>query len=280
VAVARHLHFGRAAAELHIAQPVLSRQIRALETELHVPLFRRDKRSTELTSAGRQLLADAVPLLAGAEALRRRVARAARGPDRFVVGFMPGLIVTEAVRAIRERHPGLTVDLLRTGWNDQTDVVHDGRVDVSYVRLPVDRRGLTLRPLLGEPRVAMLPAAHRLAGKETIEIAELADDRLLQDPAAVPEWRDIATVEPAPPAYAVEEKLEHVASGRGVVVLPLSTARFYTRPDVVWARIADIPPNRVSLAWESSRRDSLITEFAALAEEFPAARRGGGDRDP
>ena len=278
MAVARHLHFGRAAAELHIAQPVLSRQIRALETELHASLFRRDKRSTELTAAGRQLLADAVPLLAGAEALRRRAARAARGPDRFVVGFMPGLIVTGAVRAIRERHPGLTVDLLRTGWNDQTDVVHDGRVDVSYVRLPIDKRGLSLRPLLGEPRVAMLPAAHRLAGKETIEIAELADDHLLQDPAAVPEWRDVATPRPeigrpsnGRPIYAVEEKLEHVASGRGIVVLPLSTARFYTRPDVVWARIADIPPNRVSLAWESTRRDPLIAEFAALAEEFPAA---------
>jgi DNA-binding transcriptional LysR family regulator len=273
VAVARHLHFGRAAAELHIAQPVLSRQIRALEGELHASLFRRDKRSTELTPAGRQLLADAVPLLAGADALRRRVARAERGADRFVVGFMPGLIVTDAVRAMRERHPELTVDLLRTGWNDQTDVVHDGRVDVSYVRLPVDKRGLALRPLLGEPRVAMLPAAHRLAGKETIEIAELADDRLLQDPAAVPEWRDIATTMPSatPPAYAVEEKLEHVASGRGVVVLPLSTARFYTRPDVVWARIADIAPNRVSLAWKSSRRDPMIAEFAALAEEFPAA---------
>ena len=273
MAVARHLHFGRAAAELHIAQPVLSRQIRALENELHAPLFRRDRRSTELTDAGRQLLADAVPLLADADALRRRVARSARGPDRFVVGFMPGLIVTDAVRAIRDRHSGLTVDLVRTGWNDQTDVVHDGRVDVSYLRLPVDRRGLTLRPLLTEPRVAMLPAGHRLAGKETVEIAELADERLLQDPAAVPEWRDVATIPPDdnPPTYAVEEKLEHVAAGRGVVVLPLSTARFYTRPDVVWARITDIAANRVSLAWEATRRDPLIAEFAALAEQFPAA---------
>lgn len=268
MAVARHLHFGRAAGELHIAQPVLSRQIRALETELHAELFRRDRRTTELTEAGRQLLADAVPLLAGAEALRRRVARAARGPHRFVVGFMPGLIVTDAVRAIRDRHPGLTVDLVRTSWIDQTDVLRDGRADVSYVRLPVDRSGLTLRPLLEEPRVAMLPAAHRLAGKESIEIAELAGDDLLQDPAAVPEWPGGAT--PAP-SSAVEEKLEHVASGRGVVVLPLSTARFYTRPDVVWARIADIGPNRVSLAWDSTRRDPLIAEFAALAEEFPAA---------
>src|SRR5258708_31344138 len=96
---AEQLHFGRAAEALHIAQPVLSRQIRALENELKAQLFVRDKRTTELTAAGRQLLADARPLLANADALRRRVGRAARGADTFTVGFMPGLIVTAAWRA-------------------------------------------------------------------------------------------------------------------------------------------------------------------------------------
>src|ERR1700747_925202 len=89
VAVAEQLHFGRASEALHIAQPVLSRQIRALEDELKAQLFVRDKRATELTPAGRQLLADAGPLLASADALRRRVARAARGPGAVPIG-VPG----------------------------------------------------------------------------------------------------------------------------------------------------------------------------------------------
>jgi DNA-binding transcriptional LysR family regulator len=89
VAVAERLHFGRAAEALHVAQPVLSRQIRALESELKAQLFVRDRRGTELTAAGRQLLADARPLLAQADALRRRVGRAARGATTFTVGFMP-----------------------------------------------------------------------------------------------------------------------------------------------------------------------------------------------
>jgi DNA-binding transcriptional LysR family regulator len=72
VAVADQLHFGRAAEQLYIAQPVLSRQIRALEDELKVTLFVRDRRTTELTPAGRQLLTDARPLLANADAARRR----------------------------------------------------------------------------------------------------------------------------------------------------------------------------------------------------------------
>jgi DNA-binding transcriptional LysR family regulator len=222
VAVAEQLHFGRAAQQLYIAQPVLSRQIRALEAELKVQLFVRDRRATELTPAGEQLLADARPLLANAEAARRRVAIAARGRDTFTVGFMPGLIVTAEVRILSSQHPELTVDVVRTNWDDQTDVVHDGRVDVSYVRLPIETRGLELRPLLSEPRVVVLPAEHHLAGKEQVSIADLADEHLLQDPDAVPEWRDIATElrdtgrRPATPYYrSVEEKLEHVAAGPG-----------------------------------------------------------------
>jgi DNA-binding transcriptional LysR family regulator len=258
VAVAERLHFGRAAEALHIAQPVLSRQIKALEDELKAQLFVRDKRATELTPAGRQLLADAGPLLANADALRRRVARAARGPGSFTIGFMPGLIVTAAVRAMLGLHPQLTVDVLRTSWDDQTEVLHDGRADVSYVRLPVDQGGLQVRRLLAEPRVAVLPAGHRLAGKDTIMIADLADEHLLQDPGAVPEWRDIATEmrtrrRSAPVFRTVEEKLEHVAAGHGIVLLPLSTAAFYTRPDITYSHVSDIPPNQVCLAWDATR---------------------------
>ena len=275
VAVAERLHFGRAAEALHIAQPVLSRQIRALEVELKAPLFVRDKRSTELTPAGRQLLADAGPLLASADALRRRVARAACGPGSFTIGFMPGLIVTEAVRALAVRRPQLTVNVLRTSWDDQTAVLHDGRADVSYIRLPVDQGGLQVRPLLTEPRVAVFPAGHRLAGKDTVTIADLADEHLLQDPGAVPEWRDIATEMRSrrrgsvPVFHTVEEKLEHVAAGHGIIVLPLSTAAFYTRPDVAYSHVSDIPPNQVCLAWDAAGRSPLIDDFAAIAADHP-----------
>ena len=72
LAVAEELHFGRAAQRLHIAQPVLSRQIRMFEGELGAELFVRDRRHTELTPAGEQLLHDAKPLLASAAALLRR----------------------------------------------------------------------------------------------------------------------------------------------------------------------------------------------------------------
>ncbi|WP_242547800.1 LysR family transcriptional regulator [Amycolatopsis sp. MtRt-6] len=271
VAVAEELHFGRAAARLHIAQPALSRQIRGLEDELKTPLFVRDRRTTVLTAAGEQLLADARDLLAAAEAVHRRVAAAAEAKPVLTVGFMPGIVVTPAVRALAGHRPDVGVRLLRTGWHDQVAVLHDGRVDVSIVRLPIDRRGLAVRPLFTEPRVVMVPATHRLAGKESVSVTELADEHLLQDPDAVPEWRDIAVElrgpdrPEVPRIHSVEEKLELVAAGAGISVIPLSTATFYTRPDVVGIPVADIAPNRVALAWLAARRSPLIEAFLEAA---------------
>jgi DNA-binding transcriptional LysR family regulator len=273
VALAEELNYGRAAEELHIAQPVLSRQIRALEHELKVTLFARDKRGTELTPAGTQLLADARPLLASADAVHRRAVRADRGRDTFTVGFMPGLVVTAAIRALAARHPELAIEVMRTSWDDQAEVIRDGRVDVGYVRLPVDQRGLRVEPLLTEPRVVVLPAEHRLAGKDSVHLSDVADEHLLQHLDVVPEWRDVAgelrdgDSRATPALRTVEEKLEHVAAGNGIVVLPLSTAIWYPRPDVTHVRLDDIPPNQVHLAWDSTRRTPLIPEFVAIAQE-------------
>ena len=194
---------------------------------------------------------------------------------------MPGIVVTPAVRLLAERHPELTVRLLRTSWHDQVEVLHDGRADLSIVRLPIDERGLTVRPLTEEPGVVMVPVGHRLAGKESVPIAELAGEHLPQDPDAVPEWRDIALElrkpdRPGVPRIdSVEEKLELVAAGAGISVIPLSTATFYTRPDVVGVPVEDIGPNHVCLAWLASRRSPLIDAFADAAASLalqPPAR--------
>ena len=173
------------------------------------------------------------------------------------------------------------MNVLRTNWDDQTDVLHDGRADVSYIRLPVDQSGLQVQPLLAEPRVAVFPSAHRLAGKDTISIADLADEHLLQDPGAVPEWRDIAAEmrtrhRPSVPVFrTVEEKLEHVAAGHGIVLLPLSTAVFYTRPGVAHSHVSDIPPNQVCLAWDATRRSPAASGLRRHRHRPPACRQPG-----
>src|SRR5246127_3394099 len=158
VAVADRLHFGRAADELHIAQPVLSRQIRALEQDLGTPLLIRDSHGVVLTEAGRQLLTDAGPLLASAHAVRRRVTAAARGSQRLMVGYRAGIPVTPAVRQFAERHPDILVDVQRIEWDDQAPMLLDGRIDIGYVRPPIHEARLRVTPLLTESRGGGLPA--------------------------------------------------------------------------------------------------------------------------
>jgi DNA-binding transcriptional LysR family regulator len=271
LAVAEELHFGRAAQRLHIAQPVLSRQIRMFEGELGTELFVRDRRHTELTPAGEQLVHEAKPLLASADALVRRVRGAGEGVTRFTISFVPGITLTPVVRVLRERHPGLDVRMLRTEWYDQVDVLHDARADVGIVRLPIDPAGLEIRPLYTEPRLAVVASAHPLAGKETVQVADLAADHLLQDPDAVPEWRDIAVElrtgerRPVPAIHSVEEKLELVAGGQGFAVVPRSTASFYTRPGIAAIPVEDLGPNHVAAAWPTGRTTALVQEFVDAA---------------
>lgn len=274
LAVAEELHFGRAAERLHIAQPALSRQIRALEKELGAELFMRDRRSTVLTPVGEQLVHEATSLLANADALLRRISAAREGVMRLTVGFMPGITLAPVVRLLRERHPGLDVRMLRTGWHDQVEVLHDARADVGIVRLPIDPAGLEIRPLYTEPRLVVVASTHRLAGKAAVRVEDLAADHLLQDPDAVPEWRDIAQElrsgerRPAPAIHSVEEKLELVASGQGIVVLPASTANFYTRPGVEAIPVDDLGPNHVAAAWPIGRTPALVREFVEAAAEL------------
>jgi len=277
VAVAEELGYGRAAERVHVAQPVLSRQIALLEKELGVALFTRSTRGTALTDAGRALLPDAQALLQSASALQRHARHAARGVERLAIGFMPGLIVTPILQGLRPDFPDLEVDMVRTGWDDQVETILDGRVDVGLVRLPVSAAGMTVEPLFRERRLAMLPAAHPLAGRAELTIDALAELELLQAAEAVPEWRDARRRAGLPAGRAgghpreVEVKLERVASGQGVAVLPASTARFYTRPDVVARPVAGLGPSEVAVAWMAHRRSPVLRSAVELAHTLRAS---------
>ncbi|MCX4598210.1 LysR substrate-binding domain-containing protein [Streptomyces sp. NBC_01549] len=266
VAVADQLHFGRAADELHIAQPVLSRQIRALEQDLGASLFTRDRHGVELTDAGRQLLADAGPLLASTHAVRRRVSAAAGGKRRLMVGFRAGVAVTPAARAFEDRHPDVVVDVQRIEGDDQAAMLLDGRIDVGYVRLPIDEAGLRVTPLYTEPRVAVLPAGHRFAGKKEVTEADLAGEPLVWhgDPSTQPTKRPLPNA--GYPVRGVDETLEHVAAGRGISFLARSASVFYSHPDVVYVPIPDLAPDQVCLAVAASHTSPVVDDFVTAAQ--------------
>ncbi|HEY3559466.1 MAG TPA: LysR substrate-binding domain-containing protein [Kribbella sp.] len=266
VAVADRLHFGRAAEDLHIAQPALSRQIRALEHDLGASLFTRDRHGVVLTAAGRQLLDDAGPLLSSADAVRRRVTVAGRGGRRLAVGFRTGIPVIPATRAFEARHPDVVVDVQRIEWDDQAAMLLDGRIDVGYVRLPIDETGLRVIPLYVEPLMVVLPAGHRLAGEEEVTEADLTGEPLVwhADPGTQPTRR------PQPDSglrvRGVEEKLEHVAAGRGISFVARSETVFYTRPDISYVPIPELAPDQVCLAMAASRTSPLVDDFFVAAQ--------------
>ena len=149
--------FVGAAERMEMSAAMASKHVMHLEQQLGARLLERDRRNVALTEAGRQLLEDALPLLETVNATRQRVARAARGPRRLVVGFRAGVIPTPAIAALCELHPDLVVDVKRLEWDDQEPNLLSGQVDIAYVREPITERGLRLIPLYHERRLAPPP---------------------------------------------------------------------------------------------------------------------------
>ena len=255
-----------------MTQPALSRQIQSLERQLGVELLDRNRRTVTLTAAGRQLLEDAVPLLAAADAARRRAQRAGRGNERLAVGFRAGLIITDAIRRFAQIFPDVIVETSRIDWDEQESAVLSGRVDIAYVRRPLNERGLQLLPLFTEARLAALPMDHPLAGEPSLTMAAISAERHLHFLETVSDGRRRAALR------SIEEKLEFVASGTGIIVLPLSATLHYARPDVVYVPLTDAEPDEVLLAWESSRRSKLVRGFADCARQSVGLAPADGTR--
>jgi DNA-binding transcriptional LysR family regulator len=281
VAVAEELHFGRAADRLYITQPVLSRQVRQLEQELGTDLLDRSSRRVELTEAGRLLLEEARALLSASDAARRRMKGVADGVARLRIGFFVGDNFAEALRIFQAEQPEkVELELHRIYWDNQVDVLHDGRVDVAFTHLPVDRTGLEMLPVRAEPRVAVLPADHPEAERDTTTIAALAEDPVIIQRGATDAWQAFHNVDPRPdgrhpipgPAVdCIEEKLELVAAGQGISFVPASSAAVYLTASVSYVLVSDIPPIQICLAWRENESSPLVRSFVAAVEA--AARR-------
>ncbi|WP_052863061.1 LysR family transcriptional regulator [Streptomyces niger] len=251
VAVAEHRHFGRAAEQLYIAQPVLSRQIKAFEKELECTLLVRSTRSVELTAAGKQLYQEAQGILAAVGAAVRRVHDVGRGVQRLVVAFSTGLHVSEAIRAFTSRHPDVETDVVPVRWWEQDAPIRDGRAQVAYIRRPFDEAGLHVIPIGREPRTACMPATHPLAPRRQLTSADLDGVRLLDAPTRR--------------TSSIEEKFELIASGHGIALVPLSVARAYSRPDLVHVPVTDAPETETCLVAPADRHEKLLRDFLAIA---------------
>ena len=180
VAVAEELHFGRAANRVGIAQPPLSKQIRQLEDEIGVKLFKRTKRSVSLTYAGETFLKEARQALELSERAVRSARRAARGEvGRLVVSFVGSAtysFLPSALRSFRTRFPHVELFLRELTTYQQLDGLHRKAVDAGVVRPPIKDDALFIETLLQEPFIVALPGGHALASGTSITLQMLAPE--------------------------------------------------------------------------------------------------------
>ena len=269
--VADHRHFGHAAADLHVAQPSLSRQIRRLEQRLGARLLDRTPQGTQLTEAGEVFLPRARALLRSAAQAAAAVQTAAR-PSRVTIGYTTGLIITSAVRDLRHQHPDAEVQTMHLAWNEPREALLGHRVDAAVTRLPIRTDGLHVTVLYDEPRVLIVPLEHRLAGKESVTLDDIADEPMPRLPD--PDWNAYWRIDPRPdgsPApdgpviEVLEDKLEVIAAGQAVAIASAGLRASVLHPALTTVPLEGVDPVHVVLATRASDRSRLVAAFRKSA---------------
>ena len=187
----------------------------------------------------------------------------------FRVGFAPGVTPDKWRRTWAERMPRRPLDLVPLGDGDGVAMVRAGELDMCFVRLPVDRDGLHLIPLYDEQPVVVVAKENPVAAYDEIDVGDLADEHLLQDPDTVPAWRDVATEVRDGSRYPVPEltlrqAVESVAADAGIVIVPMSLARLHHRRDVVAVRVNGVPTTQVGLTWRVDNEDARVQTFIGV----------------
>lgn len=284
MAVAEELHFGRAAARLHISQPPLTVHIKRLEEELGVSLFDRTSRRVSLTSEGirfRDLVGPILQDLDEAVEDIREIKAGRRG--RVRVGFVSSAsyeLVPAAVRDIRLQHPGIHLDLHPMATGEQVEALLENRLDIGIMRDAPLQSGLQFTALLTEQLVAVLPANHVLAAKAEVSAEELSRLPLVlfpyqSMPGYVAKIMEIFHHLGHPPrivqrAVNQENVMGLVAADVGASILPASFSSF-SFPGVVTKPIVSRPTTRLELV--TDQHDVTANTAAVVAVLNEAAQR-------
>jgi DNA-binding transcriptional LysR family regulator len=284
IAVAEHLHFGHAAAALHISQPPLSRSIQDLEAKLGTRLLERSRRKVELTEAGAWYLEEARQVIARLELASRAVAgRAAGGSGTLRIGFvtiadysvLPGLL-----SRFKATNPGVSLALRELVTETQLEALAAGDLDLGFVLPPLPGRGIDSVVVNREPLVAALPARHALARERgPIGVRSLAGEAFVMVPAALA--RGLSDVvlglctragfapRVAQEAVQMQTVVSLVSSGLGVAIVPASLLNL-RRKGVVYRPVRDPHPKiELRLAWRRNPRAAALKQFVALASKYP-----------
>lgn len=267
LAVAEELHFHRAADRLMIAQPPLSRAIRRLEQRLGVQLFERDRRGVSLTDAGSVLLDEARTALEAVAAAARRTRRAGDPRRPLVLATKAGAsheLLRRLLDALAARPGAAPVEVLLCEVGEQAGLLRDGRADVALMHAPVDDLdGFATEDLHTEGQVAIVPAAHPLASRQRLSMADVghvADLPMARWPRLGGGYPD----GPGPEVRTQSQLAQLVALGRALVVIPASS-RAWQWPEHVAVPVVDAPQITTVIARPAADRRRAVADLVRTA---------------
>lgn len=281
VAVADELHFGRAAARMYMAQSALSQTIRKLERELGTALFERSTRSVTLTAAGYGFLAHARTILEEMDTARRAAASSVEGTyGRLSIGFsgvLNHLALPALTRAVRERYPGIALNLVGRIMNaEAVERLESGEFHVAFVGLPVDSSRVETRLIAREPMGVIVPSDHPFAAQSSVLLADLAGADFITTPDVGSSLRDCTLracadagfqpriVQDITDPYMI---LMLVAAGVGVAMVTEGIAQV-APPGARYLPLEGDPVLMLhALAWSPTRESTVRDTVLALSEE-------------
>jgi DNA-binding transcriptional LysR family regulator len=297
LAVAEEGHITRAAERLGMQQPPLSQQIKAIERELDVQLFRRKPRGVDLTDAGRAFLGDVRAILERVDQTVETTRRVARGEQgRICLGvtgttpFHP--FVPRVIRAFHEAFPLIAISMDERITAEHFENLQHERLDVAFIRAPSDNTdGLVINTLMEEPVVIALPSDHPIArrrGTASVSLKALAGDKFVLYGHRHGPTLANATIEACRTTGfnpRIGQEVPHigsainlVAAGLGVAVIQASLQRMHME-GVVYRRLEG-PAQLKSILNIASRRGDpspLVRRFLALVKRSAKSFRYRGE---
>jgi DNA-binding transcriptional LysR family regulator len=279
-AVARHQHVSRAAEELHVAQPALSRSIARLESEIGVPLFDRHGRRVTLNRFGAAFLSRVDNALSELEQGRRELhdaAGLARGSVAVAAETLRTL--TDLVAGFLAGHPAVSFRLRQAAEPEMSALLLSGEVDLCLASLPLHNASARSAVLISEEALLAVPPGHQLAGRDSVTITELAGEPFVTTRPGY--WQRALADElfgrsGIRPAIACEGDEPYairglISAGVGVGLLP-AMARSVLDPPVAWVRL-DVAGCRRTLriAW---REGAYLSAAASAFRDFAISNVG------
>jgi len=279
LAVAKHRNFSRAAAQLGIAPPTLTRQIQDMESALGTRLFLRLQREVSLTDAGRALQAEAELTVRQFEAAQLNAQRAGRGDTGHIeLGYVASAVFSgvlqKQVSSFRLRYPDVGFAISENLMPALPGLIEEGRLDVGYIRSPMHLpEALSTISLLVEGFALALPGSSWLCRLKEINAAHLQNEIFIL-PEQISGTLQVAaqggyapTLGPQPGGLVAVVAL--VSLGQGVAVVPESMVDHIKLPNVVYRRIQDCQPSSfLSLVYRRFEKAPAVARFIEHVKDF------------